>query len=1012
MADEFGTNGALRIRMGPVVLTEQEASEKALRTGTTNLRVEGGAYVADDPEYGPSILGQVAVEPTVTRDSFPTEAPVTRDSFPTEAPVLSPEDQRRIAIENQIKNVGQGLVQGLTVGAHNINRLVPGLPQLVDRVGSGLRSIGFPDTRMRAPEGLAGGLASGFSQAAVGIIPAVAALRVAGYGKFAADVLGGLIGDAATSSKEDAEGIADLIGMLEPKDADGVANALREFIQDDNATFEDLKSRLVMAVPGGILTGAFGILARGAMKLKNMGATDALVETTDEIPPGNILAETPVAEPENIGALPGQAYPEEEITERAIRRVMDAPPPTPVSPIGFFSAVEDAANNLKQEKGSGQQMRSMIAKSPGVKAEEMEWIGLDEFLAGKKSVSRAEIQEFVAANKVEVEEVTKTTGPDAEGDLSFGDPEVDDSYDAYSYRIDDIGYYISDSDSYYLENVIDIMKAGRNDPPELEDSWTGRLRDHFDNDGTIDDLPDDLRKEFREAIEKIAQDEYMNSPNYSFLSDDGSYEIYGNDDGYSIIRNGQNIANDISSLQEAQIQARVDAIDTGILDVEGDTIFSDYKVDGGDNYREVLLTVPDTSDFVARRADDLTSRIVTLTDAELQEFSTMAPSRRLNYKFTTGHFPEDNVVAHIRLTDRTGPNGERILYMEEIQSDWHQKGQRYGYQGSERFTGDFTTKKVKTRRGGEEWQVKDGNGNLVTTITHTNEYNPLGIDPDDVRTSGFGPKREVSSAEEAISVAQERASAFKENISDEFQAVRTFPEGAPGATGNEIYSSVSPESLRVPPAPLKNWQEMSFRRVMRIAADEGYDSVAWTPGSVHSARYGESRQIRELNYEPETQRLLGYGTTGDGASYYSPILSETVSKEDLPKHIGKELADELLAMPESTIPTERGDTLQHILDDIRPESGGFSVGGEGKKVVYDTILPKYANKFLKKFDAKVSQVALPGTTEDGDAIGKSWIVPVTSKMKESVLKKGTPLFGFAGLFAASQAAQQDASDGL
>ena len=75
--------------------------------------------------------------------------------------------------------------------------------------------------------------------------------------------------------------------MLEPKDADGVANALREFIQDDNATFEDLKSRLVMTVPGGILTGAFGILARAAMKLKNLGATDALVETTDQIPPGN-----------------------------------------------------------------------------------------------------------------------------------------------------------------------------------------------------------------------------------------------------------------------------------------------------------------------------------------------------------------------------------------------------------------------------------------------------------------------------------------------------------------------------------------------------------------------------------------------------------------------------------------------------------------------------------------------------------------------------------------------------
>ena len=946
MADEFGANGALRIDMGPVVLTEQQASEKALRTGTTNLRVEDGAYVADDPEYGPSILGQVAVE----------------------APVLSPEDQRRIAIENQIKDVGYGLAQGVMVGAQNINRLVPGLPQLLDRVDSGMRSIGFPDTRMRAPESLTGALASGFGQAIPGIIPGVAALRAAGYGKFAADVLGGLIGDFVTSSKEDAEGIAALIGMLEPKDADGVASALLEFIQDDNATFEDLKSRLVMAVPGGILTGAFGILARAAMKLKNLGATDALVETTDQIPPGSILAEPPAAEPENIGALPDQAYPEEEIIERA---------PTPVSPIGFFSAVEDAANNLKQEKGSGQQMRSMIAKSPGVKAEEMEWIGLDEFLAGKESVSRAEIQEFVAANKVEVEEVTKTTNPDAEDFSSFEvvPQGIDDSYEAYSYLIDgiedDIAGIGGGSDSYYLESVIDIMKAGRNDPPEVEDSWTGRLRDHFANDDAIDDLPDDLKDEFRDAIEETAKIEYMENPTeiYTIASDDGSfgYNVYGNDEqGYTITSSndrerGRLIASDIYSLEEVEIQARVDAQDRGLLGAsEGDTIFSDYKVDGGDNYREVLLTVPDTG----------------------------WPT------FSDSHFPEDNVVAHIRLTDRIGPNGERILYMEEIQSDWHQKGWRYGYQGSERFTGDFTTKKVKTRRGGEEWQVKDGNGNLVTTIPHTNEYNPLGIDPDDPRASGIGEERQVSSADEAISVAQGRASAFKEEI-------RIM--GQPDPVNR---FDISPESLRVPPAPLKNWQEVAFRRVMRIAADEGYDSVAWTPGSVHSARYGESQQLSELHYDPETQRLLGYGTTGDGASYYSPILSETVSKEDLPKHIGKELAEELLAMPESTIPTDRGDTLQHILEK------DMFVGGEGKKVVYDTVLPKYANKFLKKFDAKVSQVALPGTTEGGDAIGKSWIVPVTSKMKESVLKKGTPLFGFAGLFAASQAAQQDASDGM
>ena len=34
---------------------------------------------------------------------------------------------------------------------------------------------------------------------------------------------------------------------------------------------------------------------------------------------------------------------------------------------------------------------------------------------------------------------------------------------------------------------------------------------------------------------------------------------------------------------------------------------------------------------------------------------------------------EVNPIGHIRLNDRTGPNGEKILHLEELQTDWHQK---------------------------------------------------------------------------------------------------------------------------------------------------------------------------------------------------------------------------------------------------------------------------------------------------------------------------------------------------
>src|SRR5215471_5051325 len=46
--------------------------------------------------------------------------------------------------------------------------------------------------------------------------------------------------------------------------------------------------------------------------------------------------------------------------------------------------------------------------------------------------------------------------------------------------------------------------------------------------------------------------------------------------------------------------------------------------------------------------------------------------------FTAGHFPEKNVIAHVRFTTRQ-VDGKRTLMIEEIQSDWHQAGQTRGY---------------------------------------------------------------------------------------------------------------------------------------------------------------------------------------------------------------------------------------------------------------------------------------------------------------------------------------------
>ena len=70
-----------------------------------------------------------------------------------------------------------------------------------------------------------------------------------------------------------------------------------------------------------------------------------------------------------------------------------------------------------------------------------------------------------------------------------------------------------------------------------------------------------------------------------------------------------------------------------------------FTLDGGTNYREILLQVdPD------------------------------GPSM-----FDQSHSGLRNEVGHIRVKDREGPNGEKILYVEEVQSDWAQQGREEGF---------------------------------------------------------------------------------------------------------------------------------------------------------------------------------------------------------------------------------------------------------------------------------------------------------------------------------------------
>lgn len=119
----------------------------------------------------------------------------------------------------------------------------------------------------------------------------------------------------------------------------------------------------------------------------------------------------------------------------------------------------------------------------------------------------------------------------------------------------------------------------------------------------------------------------------------------------------------------------------------------DWTLPGGENYREILLKTPEFAGnrkimeleamrrridpkLYSNRYDELTKQIEAL-QAEKAAFPEQ-------FKGDPRHFAgEPGVLASIRVKDRVGPNGEKVLHVEEIQSDWHQKGKDQGYKTPE-----------------------------------------------------------------------------------------------------------------------------------------------------------------------------------------------------------------------------------------------------------------------------------------------------------------------------------------
>lgn len=334
------------------------------------------------------------------------------------------------------------------------------------------------------------------------------------------------------------------------------------------------------------------------------------------------------------------------------------------------------------------------------------------------------------------------------------------------------------------------------------------------------------------------------------------------------------------------------------------TKYGQYVLPGGDNYRELLLTLPDDMprkirELQERRAEienpyyanglDLPNSVMPAWREINQQLKDLQGDKRPGFR--SAHWDEANILAHVRFNDRTDAEGNKVLFIEELQSDWGQRGKKEGFGGTERAVPDGL--------GG--WKLVSATG--VELV---------------------GENGMVISAD------------------TEAEALSYIGKGVPSAPFV---------------TDTKSWLGLGLKRMIAYAVENGYDKVAFVNGEQSAQRYDLSKQIDRIEYYGD-QRLIAYGKGG------SKAIDQRVSPEALEDYIGKDAATKLMEQP----PVKVDDSISQgmaVRDKRVLKNADLKVGGEGMKTFYDKIVPQTLNEVLKRVGGgKVESVSIEGEFSD------------------------------------------------
>ena len=669
--------------------------------------------------------------------------------------------------------------------------------------------------------------------------------------------------------------------------------------------------------------------------------------------------------------------------------------PDSQSPI-FVSNALLALNKIKQEKATPEQWLKMLEKNGGIKAGEDRWTGLSQWLkdSQEKVLTKAAISAYLSKNMIQVEEVHYANSIDYSATPKF--KEYQKEYDDIKEHLDD---YYREADKQYESFMNDMQNKYGSDWADLMDDREAKIEERLlDERDKYAYYSDDDQAAINGLAFGVMMNRYGDDFEIAFGYDDSGYLYVANEDCASMFIDAERPINDIrlnnttiGLSNKREIALTVPSVRSYIIGGQNGDIHFDDADDGraiawvrfGDAVNKRPLTdaevaaelqkLPtanqwekvDGSNFVTKRdvyfapgtRNDVGHNYIVDRDGRFYvEMSTQYLRHHISSPFNKEGYATlaEAVDAYNRWQVSRMTMDEKVLVIDEIQSKRHQDGREKGYLDI-----------VEEDRLKNNYLQTEGAVIAYRKSLHE-KYPEMG---DIARLKNIGTPEEYAQHTELtrLSIAAERALI-------EYR-----------------------DKHGVPDAPFeKNWQDLCMKRMLRYAAENGYDRVAWLNGKQQADRYDLGKVVDRVTVnapDDNGKRKVALQPVEDSSGhidmmYFSVdkdgIVYSNSNPDWIERHVsevvGKPLADKIMSAEEFTV----------------YEGNDLRVGIYGMKAFYDEMLPSFMNKYGKQWGVHVEDMDIPSLQREDSSDGVALHgVKVTEQMKQDVLQ-GQPMFFRSG----------------